>query len=177
MQSGQWYCCLDPELEAMRTRARHAVHAHNTSPPDIRGAMAPELQALFAQTGSDCYLEAPFHCAYGLNIHLGARVYFNAGCVILDTAAVRIGDDSMFGPHVQIYCAQHAKDPVKRAQGLEIGRPVTIGRNVWVGGGAIVLPGVTIGDNAIIGAGSVVTKDVTAGETIVGNPARPLDRA
>ncbi|WP_108858396.1 sugar O-acetyltransferase [Ruegeria sp. Alg231-54] len=176
MQSGQWYNCLDPELEALRTRARHAVHAHNTCPPDARGAMAPELQALFARVGPDCLLEAPFHCAYGLNIHLGTRVYFNAGCVVLDTAQVRIGDDTMFGPHAQIYCAQHAKDPAERAQGLEIGIPVTIGRNIWVGGGAIVMPGVTIGDNAIIGAGSVVTKDVAAGKTVVGNPARPLTR-
>lgn len=174
MQSGQWYCCLDSHLEGLRARARRAVHAHNTCPPDDRGAIAPKLQALFADIGPDCYLEAPFHCAYGLNIRLGARVYFNAGCVVLDTAPVRIGDGTMFGPNVQIFCAQHAKDPVERAQGLEIGLPVTIGRNVWVGGGAILMPGVTIGDNAIIGAGSVVTKDVAAGETVVGNPARPM---
>ncbi len=174
MQAGQWYCCLDPELDALRAQARRAVHAHNTRAPDNRGAMAPELQALLASTGPDCFLEAPFHCAYGMNIHLGARVYFNAGCVVLDTAPVRVGDGTMFGPHVQIYCAQHAKDPAERARGLEIGLPVTIGRNVWVGGGAILMPGITIGDNATIGAGSVVTKDVAAGETVVGNPARPL---
>ena len=176
MQAGQWYCCLDPELDDLRAHARRAVHAHNTCPPDARGAMAPELQALFASVGSDCFFEAPFHCAYGININLGARVFFNAGCVILDTAPVRVGDDSMFGPHVQIYCAQHAKDPDERVQGLEIGLPVTVGRNVWVGGGAILMPGITIGDNATIGAGSIVTKDVAAGETVVGNPARPLRR-
>ncbi|WP_170382944.1 sugar O-acetyltransferase [Ruegeria atlantica] len=176
MQAGQWYCCLDAELNELRAEARRAVHAHNTCQPDARGGMAPELNALFASTGPDCFLEAPFHCAYGLNIHLGARVYFNAGCVVLDTAPVQIGDDTMFGPHVQIYCAQHAKDPAERAQGLEIGLPVTIGRNVWVGGGAILMPGITIGDNATIGAGSVVTKDVAAQETVVGNPARLLDR-
>ncbi|CUJ88594.1 Maltose O-acetyltransferase [Ruegeria denitrificans] len=177
MQAGQWYCCLDPELDALRARARRAVHAHNTCPPDTRGALAPELQALFASTGSDCFLEAPFHCAYGVNIRLGQRVYFNAGCVVLDTAPVRVGDGTMFGPHVQIYCAQHAKDPVERAQGLEIGLPVTIGQNVWVGGGAILMPGITIGDNATIGAGSVVTKDVVAEETVVGNPARALKQS
>lgn len=176
MQAGQWYCCLDPELEALREQARRAVHAHNTGHPDIRGPVAPELMELFACIGSDCFLEAPFHCAYGLNIHLGTRVYFNAGCVILDTAPVRVGDDTMFGPNVQIYCAQHAKDPAERAQGLEIGLPVTIGRNVWVGGGAILMPGITIGDNATIGAGSVVTKDVAAAVTVVGNPARPIGR-
>ncbi len=88
---------------------------------------------------------------------------------------MQIGDDTMFGPHVQIYCAQHAKEPAERAKGLEIGLPVTIGRNVWVGGGAILMPGITISDNATIGAGSVVTKDVAARETVVGNPARLLD--
>ncbi|NOD34121.1 sugar O-acetyltransferase [Ruegeria sp. HKCCD5849] len=176
MQSGQWYCCLDPELDELRARARGAVHAHNTSPPDARGAMAPELRALLGQVGEDCFLEAPFHCAYGMNIHLGKRVYFNAGCVVLDTALVRVGDDTMFGPNVQIYCAQHAKDPAERAQGLEIGLPVTIGKHVWVGGGAILLPGLSIGNNATIGAGSVVTKDVAAGETVVGNPAKSPNR-
>lgn len=174
MQSGQWYCCLDPELDALRAQARRAVHDHNMSHPDNRGSVAPELLKLFAAYGQGCFIEAPFHCAYGINLHLGDRVYFNAGCVVLDTAAVRIGDDTMFGPNVQIYCAQHAKDPSERAKGLEIGLPVTVGRNVWVGGGAILLPGVTIGDNATIGAGSVVTKDVAAGETVVGNPARAV---
>lgn len=176
MQAGQRYCCLDPELDKLRAQARRAVFAHNTCHPDDRAAMAPDLRALFAAVGEGCFLEAPFHCAYGFNLHLGNRVYFNAGCVVLDTAPVRVGDDTMFGPQVQIYCAQHAQDPAERAQGLEIGRPVTIGRNVWVGGGAILLPGITIGDGATIGAGSVVTKDVATGETVVGNPARLLNR-
>ncbi len=174
MQSGQWYCCLDPELDALRAQARRAVHAHNTCPPDTRGAMAPELQNLLGHVGKGCFLEAPFHCAYGLNIHLGNSVYFNTGCVVLDTAPVRVGDGTMFGPNVHIYCAHHAKDAANRTRGLEIGLPVTIGSQVWIGGGAILLPGVTIGDNATIGAGSVVTKDVAAGATVVGNPARPL---
>ncbi|WP_298935960.1 sugar O-acetyltransferase [uncultured Ruegeria sp.] len=175
MEAGDWYSCLDPELDALRAQARRAVHAHNSCDPDTRGAMAPALRALFARTGADCFAEAPFNCAYGVNIHLGDRVYFNAGCVILDTARVQIGDDTMFGPKSQIYCAQHAKDPIERAKGLEIALPITIGSNVWVGGGAIILPGVAIGDNAIIGAGSVVTKDVAADQTVVGNPARPID--
>ncbi len=172
MEAGAWYCCVDPELDALRAAARRAVHAHNSCDPETRGPMAPELKALFGDAGTNCLFEAPFHCAYGINIHLGQRVYFNAGCTILDTARVQIGDDSMFGPNTQIYCAQHAKDPVERARGLEIALPVTIGRNVWVGGGAILLPGVAIGDNAIIGAGSVVTRDVAESVTVVGNPAR-----
>ncbi len=174
MAAGEWYCCIDPELEVLRMKARRAVHAHNTCPPDDRGAIAPELASLFAGIGQNCYVEAPFHCAYGMNLTLGDRVYLNAGCVILDTAPVHIGSDSMLGPTVQIYCAQHAKDPELRAQGLEIDYPVTIGENVWIGGGAIIMPGVTIGDRAIVGAGSVVTKDVPAGETVVGNPARAI---
>lgn len=119
-------------------------------------------------------IEAPFHCAYGMNLSLGDRVYFNAGCVVLDTAPVRVGSDTMFGPAVQIYCAQHAKNPIERAKGLEIALPVTIGENVWIGGGAIIMPGVTIGDGAIVGAGSVVTRDVPPDTTVVGNPARSL---
>lgn len=174
METGQWYSCLDLELEQLRAKARRAVHAHNTCPPDARGAVGQELAALFATIGQDSMLEAPFHCAYGINLHIGKRVFFNAGCVVLDTAPVRIGDDTMFGPAVQIYCAQHSKDPKERAQGLEIALPVTIGRNVWVGGGAIIMPGVSIGENAIIGAGSVVTRDVEDGATVVGNPARPI---
>ncbi len=174
MEAGQWYCCLDPELDALRAEARRAVHAHNSCPPDDRGAIAPELAMLFADIGQECFLEAPFHCAYGINLSLGDRVFLNAGCIVLDTAPVRIGNDTMLGPAVQIYCAEHAKDPALRAQGLEIAHPVTIGDNVWIGGGAIIMPGVTIADHAIIGAGSVVTKDVPTGMTVVGNPARPI---
>lgn len=174
MAAGEWYTCLDPELEQMRQTARRAVHAHNTCPPDDRGAMADELAALFGKIGQDCFIEAPFHCAYGINLSLGDRVYFNAGCTILDTAPVRIGNGTLLGPKVQIYCAEHAQDPTRRAQGLEIAHPVTIGENVWIGGGAIILPGVSIGDRAIIGAGSVVTKSVAPDETVVGNPARPI---
>tara|TARA_R110002126_G_scaffold291787_2_gene458229 strand:+ start:1810 stop:2367 length:558 start_codon:yes stop_codon:yes gene_type:complete len=175
MRAGHWYSCIDPELEALRDRARKAVHAHNTMAPQERGNMAPALKQLMASVGNDVYLEAPFHCAYGMNIILGNQVYFNAGCTILDTARVSIGDSSMFGPAVQIYCAEHHKAPEKRVAGLEIAKPVTIGRNVWIGGGAIILPGVTIGDNAIVGSGSVVTRNVDAGATVVGNPARQIE--
>ncbi|BCH26660.1 sugar O-acetyltransferase [Mesorhizobium sp. L-8-3] len=174
MAAGEWYCCIDPELERMRERAYEAVHEHNSLPPGRRGNVGPALAGLFAAMGKDVRIEAPFHCAYGVNIELGDKVYMNAGCTILDTGRVRIGASTMFGPAVQIYCAEHHKDAGLRAAGLEIARPVTIGENVWIGGGAIVLPGITIGDGAIIGAGSVVTKDVPAGVTVVGNPARPL---
>ena len=175
MSDGEWYCCIDPELDALRMRARRAVHAHNSMPPDERGAMAAELRALFV-AAEDAFIEAPFHCAYGMNISLGHSVYLNAGCVILDTAPVTIGNGTVLGPAVQIYCPEHHRDTALRKAGLEIARPVTIGEDVWIGGGAIILGGVTIGDGAIIGAGAVVTRSVTAGATVVGNPARPIGR-
>ncbi|WP_027258603.1 MULTISPECIES: sugar O-acetyltransferase [Leisingera] len=173
MLAGDWYCCQDSELGALRYQARTAVHQHNTAPLDPAAQFSPALAKLFAGHGANCLIEAPFHCAYGINITLGHNVYLNAGCTILDTAAVTIGDGTMLGPNVQIYCAQHHMDRALRAQGLEIARPVTLGTDVWIGGGAILLPGVTIGDGAIVGAGAVVTRDVAAGETVTGNPARP----
>lgn len=174
MKAGQWYSCLDPELDAMRARAHEAVHEHSILPPAERGNIAPKLRALFAACAEDARIETRFHCAYGVNIHLGRDVFINVGCTILDTASVTIGDHSMLGPNVQIYCAQHHKDPELRKQHLEIALPVTIGRNVWIGGGAIILPGVCIGDDAIVGAGAVVTKNVAPGVTVVGNPARVM---
>ncbi len=174
MQAGQWYSCLNPELEALRVKARVAVHEHNTLPPERRGAMSDALRNLLGDVQSDCWIEAPFHVAYGFNLSLGEGVYINAGCAILDTAPVAIGAGTMLGPAVQIYCAEHHTDARRRAEGLEMAHPVHIGRNAWIGGGAIVMPGVTVGDNAIIGAGSVVLKDVPADARVVGNPAREL---
>ena len=174
MAAGDWYCCLNPELEQLRQRARNAVHQHNTTAPDARGSMAPALRALLSSVGGDVFIEAPFHCSYGINISLGPRVYLNAGCTMLDSGRISIGEGSMLGPGVQIYCAEHHKDVPLRSRGIEIARPVVIGKDVWIGGGAIILGGVTIGDGAIVGAGSVVTRDVPTGATVVGNPARPL---
>jgi len=174
MAAGAWYCCVDVELDALRAAARRAVFEHNTLPPDDRGAMGSLLSALLGAVGPNAWIEAPFHCAYGFNIRLGAGCYLNAGCTILDTAPVTLGERAMLGPHVQIYCAEHHKDPALRAQGLEVAKPVTIGDGAWIGGGAIILPGVTVGAGAIVGAGAVVTRDVPAGATVVGNPARPI---
>lgn len=173
MAAGDWYSCLDGELEGMRMTARLAVHQHNTLPPDGRGAIAPLLLALFKSAAGSAFIEAPFHCSYGLNISLGERVYLNAGCTILDSASVDIGSGSMLGPGVHIYCADHHRDVALRGQGIERARPVRIGKDVWIGGGAIILPGVTIGDGAIVGAAAVVTKSVAPGDVVVGNPARP----
>ena len=110
MAAGEWYSCLDPELDRLRNAARIAVHSHNTMHPGERGNMAPHLRALFAQVADDVFIEAPFHCSYGINIRLGSGVYLNAGCTILDSGTVRIGARSMLGPGVHIYCAEHHKD-------------------------------------------------------------------
>jgi maltose O-acetyltransferase len=176
MLAGEWYSCLVPELDAMRDRARAAVHEHNTMPPEERGHLGPKLAALFRRIGEGVFLEAPFHCSYGVHTELGDGVYMNAGCVIRDSAPVRIGKGTMLGPSVQVYCPEHHRDPVKRSAGLEIAKPVTIGENVWIGGAAVILGGVTIGDGAIVGAGSVVRKSVPAASVVAGNPARSIGR-
>ena len=117
---------------------------------------------------------AALYCDYGYNIRVGADVFLNFDCVILDVVSVVIGDGAQIGPTVQIYAADHPRDPEARRAGLEFGRPINIGRNAWIGGGAILLPGVSVGDNAVVGAGSVVTRNVLAGATVAGNPARML---
>ena len=172
--SGAWYDCMAPDLCALRDEARVAVHRHNTMEPGARGACAPELAALFARMGAGAFVEAPVHVAYGRNVSLGAGAYLNAGCAILDTAPVALGDRTMLGPGVQIYCADHHRGLSERRQGLERALPVTVGADVWIGGGAILLPGVTVGDGAIIGAGSVVTRNVAPMVRVAGNPARPI---
>ncbi|QPC91203.1 sugar O-acetyltransferase [Mesorhizobium sp. INR15] len=176
MAAGEWYTCLDDELEALRVTARDALFEHNTLPPRQRGNLGPALKALLGGAGEGARIEAPFHCAYGFNIFLGEGTFLNAGCTILDTAPVRIGTATLLGPNVQIYCAEHHRDAVGRKAGLEIAKPVEIGDNAWIGGSAIILGGVRIGDGAIVGAGAVVTRDVPANATVVGNPARPIAR-
>lgn len=174
MLAGEWYSCICKDLEDRRAVAREAVHEHNTAHPARRGSLGPLLRNLAAEIGSGVFVEAPFHCSYGFNLHLAKRVYLNAGCVILDSAPVRIGARSLLGPSVHIYCAEHHLARQKRSNGIERARQVTIGSDVWIGGGAIILPGITIGDGAVVGAGSVVTRDVQPESRVAGNPARPL---
>jgi maltose O-acetyltransferase len=137
----------------------------------------PERHALLserlAHVGAGAVIRPPFFCDFGYNIRLGDGVFLNFNCVILDVVEVSIGDHTQIGPAVQIYAADHPRDAKTRADGLEFGRPVRIGSDVWIGGGAIILPGVSIGDGAVIGAGSVVTRDVGADQIVIGNPARP----
>ncbi|WP_425549873.1 sugar O-acetyltransferase [Celeribacter arenosi] len=174
MLAGDWYCCLDPEIEALRQTAFDAVHEHNTLHPAARQGAGPKLAALLGTFAPNALIEGQFHCTYGFNIHMETEAFMNVGCVVLDSARVEIGARSMLGPNVQIYCADHHRDPVKRGQLIERALPVRIGADVWIGGGAIILPGVSIGDRAIVGAGSVVTKDVPADAKVAGNPARVI---
>lgn len=172
MTSGQLYRADAPELVAEAAATEAWLHRYNTAGaigPDARRALLAERMG---QVGEGVVVRAPFHCDYGFNIRLGAGVFLNFGCVVLDVAPVTIGAGAQIGPAVQIYAADHPRDPEQRGEGWEFGRPVTIGRNVWIGGGAILTPGVTIGDDAIVGAGAVVTRDVPRGATVVGNPAR-----
>jgi maltose O-acetyltransferase len=136
----------------------------------LRGILAERIPHL----GQGVTIRPPVFCDYGSNIRFGDNVFLNFNCVILDVVAVIIGDRTQIGPAVQIYAADHPRDAATRRKGLEFGRPVQIGRDVWIGGGAIILPGVSIGDEAVIGAGSVVTRNVEARATVAGNPARPI---
>lgn len=171
MLAGELYRADDPELVADNRRISEWMARFNATMarPEDREAL---LREAFAHIGREVTIRPPFHCDYGYNISLGDGVFLNFNCVILDVVAVTIGNGTQIGPGVQILTADHPRDPQARREMLEFGRPIRIGRNVWIGGGAIVLPGVTIGDDAIIGAGSVVTRDVPAGGTAVGNPAR-----
>lgn len=170
MLSGELYDAYDPELAEERRIARELMRLYNTSTEsDDREGI---LRRLLGHVGEGVIIEPPFYCDYGTHIYLGNRVYMNFGCVILDSNEVRIGDNVMFGPYVQIYTAHHPIRASERIKGPELAHPIRIGNNVWLGGGTIVLPGVTIGDDTTIGAGSVVTNDIPPGVVAVGNPCR-----
>ena len=163
----------DDELGAEQAAGKAWMARYNAAlalPVAERHAL---LRERLAHVGKDAVIRPPFFCDYGYNIRLGDGVFLNFNCVILDVVEVTIGDRTQIGPAVQIYAADHPRDAETRHAGLEFGRPVRIGSDVWIGGGAILLPGVTIGDGAVIGAGSVVTRDVAPGVIVAGNPARP----
>ena len=173
MLAGELYDPSDPELARLRLRARELCGALAAARADDNAARRRFLVDLLGAGGDTSTIEPPFHCDYGSNIHLGEKVFFNFGCVVLDVCEVRIGSFTLFGPAVQIYTATHPMNAEQRRT-RELGKPVTIGSDVWVGGGAIICPGVTIGSRAVIGAGSVVTRDVPEGVVAAGNPCRVL---
>lgn len=172
MLAGELYNASDPQLLDERRRARELLAAFNGSLPDAGPARKKILTDLLGSLGKGVYIEPPFYCDYGWNIHLSEKVYFNFNCIILDVCEVRIGPRTLVGPAVQIYAATHPLDASLRAMELECGRPITIGADVWVGGGATICPGVTIGDRSVIAAGAIVTKDVPPDCLVAGNPAR-----
>jgi maltose O-acetyltransferase len=173
MLAGELYDPLDPELARDRASAREHCRQLNLSGPGDVETRLRVIAALFG-TMSDAWIEPPFYCDYGRNITLGKKVFFNFNCVVLDVMPVRIGNHTLFGPAVQIYTAMHPTDAEERRRGLEYAKAVTIGADVWVGGAAVICPGVTIGDRAIIGAGSVVTRDIPADSFAAGNPCRVI---
>ena len=173
MLAGELYDPFDPELVAGRERARDLCQALNATRERETEERRAILRELFGAGGETVWMQPPFFCDYGANIVLGERVFFNFNCVVLDVCRVRIGDFSLFGPAVQIYTPMHPFDAeLRRLE--EYGKPVEIGSDVWVGGGAIILPGVRIGSRAVIGAGSVVTRDVPDGVFAAGNPCRVI---
>jgi maltose O-acetyltransferase len=174
MLDGELYLASDPELAAESLRAAQLVQRYNQTIAGDRATRSEILRDLFDRVGEDINIVPPFHCDYGIHISVGARFYMNTGCVILDCNKVTIGDDVLCGPYVQIYAAYHPVNPEVRLTGRELAAPIKIGNNVWIGGGAIICPGVTIGNNTTIGAGSVVTKDIPANVVAVGNPCRVL---
>ena len=172
MLAGECYNCLDPDLIAERQKIQELLRLYNLS------KAGPERQAilrqLIGQIGPNSIIEPPFYCVYGQNIHIGDYVYLNYLCIILDSNIVHIGDHVMIGPNVQIYASAHMLQAEARNQGLEVAKPIVIEDNVWIGGGAILLPGVRIGRNAVVGAGAVVSRSVPANTVVVGNPARVI---
>ncbi|MBC7805535.1 MAG: sugar O-acetyltransferase [Akkermansiaceae bacterium] len=174
MLAGELYLASDPELVAGRRDARRKTRAYNATTEDDEAAREVLLREMLGMVGESVYVEPPFLCDYGANIFAGDRLYINFGCVILDCAAVHFGDDVKLGPSVQIYTAYHPLDPALRTSGPELAAPIRIGNRVWIGGGAILCPGVIIGDDSVIGAGSVVTRSIPAGVVAVGNPCHVL---
>lgn len=172
MLAGESYNCLDPDLDTVRQRTKGLLRLYNLS------ATAPERQTILRQLlghiGQDSIIEPPFYCVYGQNILIGNHVYLNVLCTIVDCNEVHIGHHVMIGPGVQIYTAAHDLRAEARIQGWEVAKAIVIEDNVWLGGSAILLPGVTIGRNAVVGAGAVVTRSVPANVVVAGNPARVI---
>ncbi len=175
MLAGELYLATDPELIADRQRARALTRRFNHLPEEDRPAQQAILRELFsAIAGGDFAVEPPFRCDYGYNIRIGSNFFANYNCVILDVCPVNIGDFCLMGPGVHIYTATHPLNAENRKSGLELGKPVSIGHNVWIGGLSIINPGVHIGDDVVVASGSVVTRDVPAGVLVAGNPAKVI---
>ncbi len=174
MVAGEAYDPMDAQLHQERRQARLWLKAFNDMPEDREADRMRVLRQLIPNAGAGLGIQPPFYCDYGSNITIGDRVFFNFNCVILDVAPVHIGSRVMFGPAVQVYTATHPLEAAQRSSGVECGKPIRIGDDVWIGGGAVVCPGVSIGSRSVIGAGAVVTRDVPDGVFAAGNPCRVI---
>ena len=173
MLAGELYYALDPELVAARNRARDLCQALNSSREGDQQLRRSICTQLFGKGGQSVWMQPPFFCDYGSNIELGEQVFFNFNCVVLDVCRVSIGDYSLFGPAVQILTPLHPLNAELRRK-QEYGKPIEIGSDVWVGGGALILPGVRVGSRSVIGAGSVVTRNIPDAVFAAGNPCRVI---
>jgi maltose O-acetyltransferase len=169
MLAGEAYNCLDPALETERRAAKELLHLFNRA--DDASEQLSLLRELLGRVGRDSVVWPPFYCVYGKNTHLGDHVFLSYQCTILDCNEVRFGNHVMVGPNVQIYTSAHALEAEARNRGWEVAKPVTIEDDVWLGGGAIIVPGVTVGRGAVVAAGAVVTRDVPESTVVAGNPA------
>ncbi|EKN70712.1 Maltose O-acetyltransferase [Neobacillus bataviensis LMG 21833] len=172
MINGELYISADTELVKERENARRFTRLFNLTLETEGDKRSEILKELFGSTGENLYIEPTFRCDYGYNIHVGENFYANFNCVFLDVCEIRIGENCMVAPGVHIYTATHPLNPFERISGAELGAPVKIGDNAWIGGGAIINPGVTIGNNVVVASGAVVTKDVPDNTVVGGNPAR-----
>ncbi|MCF4136305.1 sugar O-acetyltransferase [Streptomyces sp. Tue 6430] len=174
MLAGDLYIADDPEIARRQQQAVRLATRYLAAYAEDADAARPLLAELLGALGEEAHVRPPLHVDYGSNITIGARTFVNYNLTALDVAAITIGQDCQIGPNVQLLTPTHPLEPQPRRDKLEAARPITIGDNVWLGGGVIVLPGVTIGDNSVVGAGAVVTKDLPANVVAVGNPARPV---
>jgi maltose O-acetyltransferase len=172
MLAGELYRSADPELVADIRRAQRLLARYNATSEEEMDERTALLRELLGSCGDGTVIKPVFACDYGYNIRLGRNAFINYHCVFLDCASIEIGDDLQMGPAVQLYTAEHPLEAEIRRSGLEYARPIRIGSDVWIGGGAIILAGVTIGDGSVIGAGSIVVHDVPPASVVVGNPAR-----
>ena len=172
MKSGKLYFSDTEELFALQAKQMEILYDYNATRPRDKEGRVALLKRLLAEVGNDCYIEPPLHANWGSNTHLGNSVYANFNLTLVDDTDIFIGDECMIGPNVVIATAGHPIEPELRRKAAQFNIPVHIGRNVWIGAGAVILPGVHIGDNSVIGAGSVVTKDVPENSVAYGNPCR-----
>ncbi|WP_129113288.1 maltose acetyltransferase domain-containing protein [Halegenticoccus tardaugens] len=174
MLAGDMYDPTDPTLVEERERARRLTRRFNRTVETDHDARRSLLAELFGSTEEGIFVEPPFRCDYGSNVHVGDGFYANFDCVVLDVCRVDVGDNCLVGPGAHVYTATHPTDAAERNEGLEYGKPVAIGDDVWIGGRAVINPGVTVGDDVTIASGAVVTDDVPEGVVVGGNPARVI---